>query len=376
MHKIQKMKITFVCKHLANGGAERVISELITEFIRRGIRVQLVLLFDEIEYSKKIEFDIPDSVELVELNWKPEKRMLQALLHNGELRKVISGDCIVSMLYPATEASIIAGKKLKIPVIVSERNNPRVSPPTKKGRIMRNCMFNFADACVFQTHEAMAFFPCRIQRKGVIIPNPIRPDLPGRFLGEREKKIAVVGRLEKQKNHPMMLRTFQKFSREYEEYELHIFSRGPLLDELQAYSRELGIGDKVFFEGFVPNVNDIINSYEMYISTSDYEGISNAMLEALAMGIPSICTDCPVGGARETIKNGYNGFLIPVGDEIALLEAMKKIVTQHRVADEIGINATKVKENLSIRRIADRWLDVVNNMISTHKYYDVTISEE
>ena len=360
--KMEKKRITVVCKHLANGGAERVMSELITEFVKMGHIVQVIMLYNETEYPSNIEFEIPSSVEIIEMGWKADKRVLQAVLRNSELRKVIRGDYIISMLYPATEAAIIAGKIRKIPVIVSERNYPKVSPPTKKGRIIRDFMFHFADACVFQTREAMNYFPDSIRKKGVIIPNPIRQDLPERCLGERKKKIAVVGRLEKQKNHPMMLRAFKEFIKEYPDYELHIYSRGPLLEELREYSNTLGISDKVFFEGFVENVNAIIVDYAMYISTSDYEGISNAMLEALAMGIPTICTDCPVGGAREAIENGKNGILIPVRDEAALVKAMKDIAGNPVFAEKLGKEASLIKEKYKIEKVASKWIDVLSGI--------------
>lgn len=359
---MDKKKITFVCKHLANGGAERVMSELITQFDAMGHYVQVILLYDEKDLPKNIEFEIPDTVDLVELNWKADKRVFQAVVHNADLRKVIKGDYIISMLYPATEAAIIAGRITGIPVVVSERNYPKFSPPTKKGRMIRDFSFHFADYIVFQTHEARDYFPRDIRRKGTVIPNPIRQDLPERFTGERQKKIAVVGRLEKQKNHPMMLRTFKEFLKDHPDYELHIYSRGPLLEELQDYARELGIADKVFFEGFVENVNAIINDFAMYVSTSDYEGISNAMLEALAMGMPSICTDCPVGGAGEAIKSGQNGILIPVGDEKALLESMKKIAEDPEFAEAIGKEAAKIKERYRIDKVARRWIKVLDRL--------------
>lgn len=353
-------KVTFVCKHLANGGAERVMSELITEFVRQGHDVQLILLYKEDGYETTIEYDIPDEVTITQLKWRPRRRVIQAIVHNRELRKVIKGDHIISMLYPATEAAILAGRILHIPVIVSERNNPRLSPPTKVGRAIRNFSFHFADTCVFQTNEAMDFFPASIRKKGVVIPNPIRKELPVRYTGEREKRIAVVGRLEKQKNHPMMLRAFKRFLEFYPEFELHIFSRGPLLDYLEGYAVQLGIQDKVFFEGFVPNVNERIRSYAMYVSTSDYEGISNAMLEALAMGMPTICTDCPVGGARDVIQNDENGILIPVGEEQKLLDAMMRIVNEQEFANRISINATNVRDKYECSRIALQWLNLMH----------------
>ena len=93
----------------------------------------------------------------------------------------------------------------------------------------------------------------------------------------------------------------------------------------------------------------------MYVNSSDSEGLSNAMLEALAIGLPCICTDCPVGGARATVKDGENGILVPVGDETALAAAMTRIAEDPALAAKLSANAALLREALSQERVTERW---------------------
>ena len=95
-----------------------------------------------------------------------------------------------------------------------------------------------------------------------------------------------------------------------------------------------------------------------YVSSSDYEGMSNSMLEALAMGIPSICTDCPIGGARTVIENGVNGILTPVGEQAPLTEAMLKIIEDEAFRNLLGNNAYAIRDKLNINDIADQWIQL------------------
>lgn len=95
----------------------------------------------------------------------------------------------------------------------------------------------------------------------------------------------------------------------------------------------------------------------MFVLSSDYEGISNSMIEALAMGIPVISTDCPAGGSRMYIKNNENGILVPVGDKKALAEAMMKLAGNPEFAKQLSVNALKVKEQYALEKIADRFLE-------------------
>ena len=220
-------------------------------------------------------------------------------------------------------------------------------------------VYNLPDKIVFQTPDAMAHYSKSIQKRGVVIPNPVSPYLPQRFEGERTKEIVAMGRLAAQKNFKMMIDAFAMLVKEHPEYKLIIYGKGPQQDMLEQRIRELSLEDKVLLPGFVTDIHDKILKSAMYVSSSNYEGISNSMLESLGMGIPSVVTDCPVGGAKMFVRNDENGVLVPVGDVDAFYEGMKKIAEDKDFAEKISKNAVKIREELDADRICKKWLDLV-----------------
>ena len=196
-----------------------------------------------------------------------------------------------------------------------------------------------------------------MQKKMVVIPNPIDLSLPEPVNGPRSKSVVFVGRLHKQKNPELLLTAFSEFVHEFTEYTLHIFGQGELEEELKSKVISLGIEDKVVWHGFCKDVRAQIVAAGMYVLSSNYEGISNSMLEAMAMGIPVIATDCPIGGSAVYIENEINGIIIPVGGKDNLIEAMKKLAADKEFAQKISYNGAKVREKYPIGLIADLMME-------------------
>ena len=118
--------------------------------------------------------------------------------------------------------------------------------------------------------------------------------------------------------------------------------------------------NNVKFPGFVDDVDDRINRAMIYVSSSNYEGISNSMIEALAMGVPCICTDCPVGGAKMMIENHINGVLVPVGDFQKMYIEMLNIIENDDFRANISREAIKIRDIYSIIKITDMWENLIN----------------
>ena len=185
--------------------------------------------------------------------------------------------------------------------------------------------------------------------------NPINPNILEGYDGLREKRIVFVGRLSPQKNVYLLLDAFREFHKKYGEYVLDIYGQGELEKELIAYCEECKISGWVRFNGLVSDIYEKMVKATMYISSSDYEGMSNSMLEALAMGIPSICTDCPIGGARMVIQNNENGILVPIKNTEKMTEAMLKIVEDEQFAKKLSKNSRKLREYLNVQYIGKQW---------------------
>jgi GalNAc-alpha-(1->4)-GalNAc-alpha-(1->3)-diNAcBac-PP-undecaprenol alpha-1,4-N-acetyl-D-galactosaminyltransferase len=347
--------IVFLIAHLGGGGAERVTVSLANYFSRKGYKVHLIIFSD-----KYNEYVIDEGITKYVLP-RHQNKVVDVLKKVSRLRQLLKNInpkyvCSLGFSY---RYLFLGNLMNKYRFILSERNAPKYQYPQKIDlEIVKYCL-NRAYHIVFQTEEAKSFFSDTIQSKSTIIPNPIKEGLPKPYVGEREKRIVAYSRLSEQKNIPLLLRSAKTFFESFPEYILEICGRGECEDELKEYSKTLGIDDKVFFMGFTKDIHSQILKAKMFVSSSDYEGISNSMLESMAIGLPCVCTDCPVGGARMFIKTGENGILVPVRDEKALTDAMVQITTDEFLEQKLSQNASFIREQLTVESICRKWEEVL-----------------
>lgn len=348
-------KITFICQQLKSGGAERVISILIKYFFEHGYDVQLILLFDN-----QIDYQIPNGVLVTNMNWKKGIKIRTLYSRISELRKEIRGDYVISVLFLAIFYTIFATRFSGKKVIVSERNDPHNDPPGIIRKILRTLSYCFADIIIFQTEEAKNYFPAIVRRKGFVIPNPIKNEIGHIYQGVRRKCVVSICRLTHQKNLKMAIDAFAIFFTSFPDYIYEIYGDGELKDKLIDYINSINLGNKIILKGFTQNVHEKVKDAMIYISSSNYEGISNSMLEAMALGLPVICTDCPIGGAHQTIDNGKNGILIPTGDTMALANAMIDVASNEKYRFSLSHNACKVRQKYNAEKICSMWEGAIN----------------
>lgn len=201
-------------------------------------------------------------------------------------------------------------------VICSERSNP--SKSWQNLFFLTKRAFRRADYVVFQSEAVRNLFAESVRRKSCILKNPVL--IPGPAGQQRTKKIVTLGRLTAQKNHALLIRSFARFRQSHPGYELYIYGDGELKAQLRQLIDSLGLSSCVFLEGNDPQVHDHIRDAEMFVLSSDYEGLSNALLECMAMGIACVSTACE--GSVDVIRSGENGLLVPLHDEAALAAAM------------------------------------------------------
>ena len=359
-------RIVFVIDKLSTGGAERVAAAIANEICEiQGYEAYVITYADkeDKEYflSQKVYRYSIASVRYGRLRTiMYKRRTLRRLL------KEIDPYCVCSLTIPKTNVVLMSAiRKRNYPVILSERNDPARFPVEKSMRIARDYMYEKCDGMVFQTTGAKEYFSKSIQAKSAVIPNPLTARLPERFAGEREHKIVNFCRIEPQKNLKMLINAFQRIAKDFPNYTLEMWGEGSQKDELQRYVDSIGLNDRVLFHEYSGDIHNEIRKAALYVSSSDFEGISNSMLEAMAIGLPAICTDCPPGGARATIDDGINGRLVPVGDEEALAETMRDVLSDLNKMETYSKNAAKLKEKLRADMVAKEWLTVIEETRKT-----------
>lgn len=360
-------KIVFVIEQLYGGGAERVTAALINRLCGSA-EIHLV---STCHHDEKEEYPTDPGI-IRHINGPSSRKRVGVILGRvAFLRREIlkiNPDCVVSLATPRTAALITAALLgRRIPVILSERNDPVRYPAEKSIRILRILAYGLCSGLVFQTGGAREYFPGFIQRKGVVISNPITGSLPPRYEGERERRIINCCRLVPQKNIDLLIDAFSDIADDFPDISLEIMGEGPERARLEQKIRDMHLDGRISMPGFVENVYERMQKSSLFVSSSNYEGISNSMLEAIALGVPTVCTDCPAGGARQTIRDGINGLLVPTGDRAALAEAMRRVLSDGVLAEKLSQNGCLLREELSADVIAAKWFEYIGEIVARKK---------
>lgn len=359
-------KIVFVLEHLYGGGAERVTNVLANELCTKSDYEVHILT-----YTKDGTKEYCSNPRVIRHNLNETivggKRLLRIAEKIHFLRatiREIHPDCVLSLAKPETSILLsFAMLGLKIPLILSERNDPARFRNSGLISLLRNFCYRRCNGVVFQTNGAKSFFSKYIQKKSVVICNPLTSGLPDRYDGVRDKRIVNFCRLSPQKNLDLLIDAFYEVLKEFPDYTLWIYGEGPERERLTQKIKSMGMEKQVHLPGYSTNIHNEIRKAAAFVSSSDYEGISNSMLEAVAIGVPAICTDCPPGGARETIQNGVNGILVPIGDKVALSEAIISVLSSRDFSKTLSCNGSLLREKINVKCIAGQWLEFIEKQI-------------
>lgn len=350
-------KVLFVANKLCGGGAEKVVTLLSNALSKDNVEVKIITYKNETQSYK-----INDRIECETINSKRKNKFVKKIDRILKLRKEIkqySPDAVIAFEYFVNMQVILATLGLKTKVIVSERNDPN-NVGNKKGiKQLRDFLYKFADVLVCQTEGAKLYFKKEIQDKTKVIPNPITPNLPNKYEGNRRKEIVNFCRIEPQKNLKLLIDAFELLNKEYGEYRLTIYGEGKQKEELKKYILDKKMDQSATINDFTLDIHSRIIDCAMFVSSSDYEGISNSMLEAMGIGLPTICTDCPCGGARMMIENNVNGILVPTRDVQSLYKAMKRVIENPDFAKKLSENAIKINDELEQGKICNKWLELI-----------------
>lgn len=403
---MNRKKVLMVMPHMVGGGAERVAAQIMNKLNERGYdtrfilttakknevvrsdlneKTELILLTEEMKaettgqklshlparaystvfgklYEKQNKY-VPASVGKATIEWQYHRKIAwlrRYLLDNPDMTVIV-------FLQPSIPMVLLAVQGLPNKIIISERADPNRLMKKRYGKPFIEKYYTRADAVVFQTEDAKSVYPETVSAKGTIIPNPLKDNLPKPYHGKRNKNITTFCRISNQKNLALLVDAFAKVHKDHPDYTLRVIGDAPndegeqVLKAINSQIEELNLQDAVKLEPFMANVHEAIIKDAMYVNSSDYEGISNAMLEAMAIGMPVVCTDCPIGGAKATITDVENGLLVPIQDAESLSKAINRVIEEDDLADKLSYNACKLRDELSLDKITDQWISLLGD---------------
>lgn len=355
------MKLVFVCHGIGNGGAERVLTVLSNRISELGHSVTIITT-----NPSNNDYTINSQIEHVKAyrDCGRIKRFWKRIQIIRTTINRIKPDCIVSFSATCNVQVLLSVLFLNCKVIISERTDPSRYPDSMVYKVLRKLLYPLSNKIVFQTQMARDYFKGIIWEKGCIIANPVRNNLPDPCFKRESKKLIGVGALCEQKNWMMALKASKMFFAKHPDYIFEIYGEGADRESLnRVIVNDECLRNRVFLRGFCNNIEEKLNEATIYISTSDYEGISNSMLEALAMGVPTVCTDCPVGGARAMIMNGENGFLVPVKAYKTLAKYLDKMANSKILREHLSKEAVKIRDKYSEDKIVQEWLNLIKRIV-------------
>lgn len=363
---MEKTTIAFIIHALGSGGAERVVSTLANELANK-YRVVIIT------YSKRKPF-YPLSSAITLFHCEEElptsQNFFQSMRTNYSLVAKISRflkqenvKLSIGFMTSANILAILASRLNKIPVIISERNNPYLAKVPLFWKVMRRLSYSKASFLIVQTAEVRNYFSKFLSdEKLVIINNPIAPDLTAgkdeQFV--KENIVLNVGRFIPGKAQDQLIKAFGAIN--HQGWKLHLIGSGPKAHDYEQLIKSLDLQSSVELLPPTKNIELHYNKARIFAFTSLSEGYPNALIEAMHFGLPCISTDCPTGPS-EIIVNDNNGFLIPMNDQRALQEHLELLITDSTVRSRLGKQAEKSVERFETSTIVKRWQNVIENSL-------------
>lgn len=363
------VRITLVISSLSCGGAERVMS-MMANYWASEARVTVITL----DSDKADFFRLSDEVNREALGLaEPMSSFVSAIRKHCQrlisLRRAVrrsSPDVVISFLDITNVTTLISTAGLGVPVIVSERSDPRRHHIGWLWRVMRRYLYRHAAAVVVQTVSVRTWAQCFVRSDRIIvIPNPVQTSGFDVIVDETAWTapsgfVVAVGRLRHEKGFDLLLQAYSRIRHKIGRH-LVILGDGPERESLERMALDLGVADSVHMPGSMVNPEAIMRKAGMFVLSSRYEGFPNALVEAMSCGLPVVSVDCD-SGPREIITNNVDGVLVPFGDVDALAKAMEDVLADDRKRASLGASAARIKERFSLPRVMERWEELISTV--------------
>ena len=405
-------RIAFYIGDLAKGGAEHVLRNLAEYFHSQGVETYVVTKTEDED-----EYELSEGITRIIADITPEEekgRIYNLFARIRKLRRIwkdIRPDIIVSFIRKNNLMALASSKGLKIPVVVSVRSDPAREFGSEGFRRLSFALFKRAAGIVVLTNEAKEYFPEKLQRKTVVMPNAIDrkfvdvlegkknwygigeddltdakdEDIVAMMYAKRRHEVITVGRIDDNKNQRMLVDAFVMIADKHPDWTLHIYGDGEGRMELVEYvigldkkqaedgnyrpgSRDengnyANISDRIIFHGVSDNVANVMAGRSIFVLPSKMEGMPNALIEAMVMGMACISTDCPCGGPAELIKDGVNGLLVQVTDVSTMADDLDNLMSDDELRMMLGTQASLLIDDVHPDKVCRKWRDYLESLI-------------
>jgi len=383
------MNILFFVSSMHAGGAERVAATLSGGWAQRGHRVTLAPTYTgkgKLFYS----LDPKVHVEWVadRLGWLG-RTPLAPIVKLWALRRLVREqrpDVIVSFLTNVNVMVLLATRGLGVPVIACERTNPAVSTSaTPRLQRLRRRLYPHADMVTVQAEASLAPMMKLVpgMRRLAVVPNPLPPDLPPprppdvHAQDDREeqsaaavsdggmertsgvvaqrRRLVAMGRFVPSKRYAGLVKVFERLAPRFPDWDLAIWGDGPLRSELEDRAARAGLEGRLLLPGRTSSPWRELLASDLFVLTSEVEGFPNALIEAMALGLPCVSVDCP-SGPREITRDGRDAVLVPLNDEEAIEQALADLMGNPQARAELGERgARSVRERYGLEQVLEHW---------------------
>ena len=360
-------RLFFITSTLTSGGSERVMSLLANELADRGYRVTIICLNKQIVF-----YPINENVTII----FAEKETHSSFLFNKItwLRKYVDDrkpDVVIPFMEAVYCVTLLSLIGVPVPVISSERIDPRKSPFIRN--ILRRIFLPLTTHLVVQTEKIKNFYPSFIRKKTSVIYNPVNDEVfhqieNGELKIENEgrlNRIVSIGKLYPQKNQEMMIRAFAKIADGFPDWQLVIFGEGPLRKSLEMMVESLEVQGRVLLPGRTEHVLEELRKSKIFCFSSNFEGMSNAIIEAICMGLPIVTTD--VSGVSELIEEGKGGYVVPCGDVDQFAQALQKVMSDNNIQELMSDYNLKKADIFKLDTIVDQWEQLIKKVVQGSK---------
>ncbi|GAB2021897.1 glycosyltransferase [Pseudolactococcus yaeyamensis] len=356
------MKLVCIIDHGHYGGATQMLVWVANKMMEKGHDVKFLTFCSSVDFrGLGISEEMFIDFDFEERTATRKRKLCENISLIKKYRKFIKKekpDFVLNFGDHSFYLGLLFRRFYKYKYIISERVDPNYS--RGKNDVVRRFLYNFADGCIFQTEAAKSFFSKRLQDKSEVIFNPVKTKTEKFWTNRKTKKIISIGRLDFfQKRLDVLLEAFVIFHKKFPDYVLDIYGTGSEKDEkrLDELLLQYRLKHCVNLKGYTSNPIEALLTGEMFVMTSDFEGIPNTLIEALSIGMPVVATDCSPGGARLLLESLPERHLSQRGDVNGIASMMAEIASDEKTALADAKSLREALNQFSEDKISSQWTE-------------------